>query len=53
MPFIGPIENAIYHLIGYSSENKLEVDKYAFNGWAKKEGYLVVVAESGTRTFQS
>ena len=54
MPFIGPIENAIYHLIGYSSENKLEVGiNMPLMDGQIKEGYLVVVAESGGKEYLS
>lgn len=44
IPFVQPIENAIYHLIGYNKENKLEIGiKMPLIQDSLKEGYLVVV----------
>jgi hypothetical protein len=40
LPFVSPIENAIYNLIGYSQNNKLEV---GLKTNLRREGYLVVV----------
>jgi hypothetical protein len=54
LPFIGPIEDAIYHLIGYSSNNKLEVGiNMPLMDGQINEGYLVVVAASGGKGYLS
>jgi hypothetical protein len=50
IPFVQPIESAIYHLLGYSNGNKLEV---GIKTSLCKEGYLVIVAEEETDDFFS
>jgi hypothetical protein len=50
IPFIQPIEEAIYHLIGAGSGNKLEI---GIKTTLKKSGYLVVVGTSADEKFLS
>lgn len=43
LPFVQPIENAVYQLIGASESNKLEI---GIKTPIREEGYLAVVADS-------
>lgn len=54
IPFVVPIENAIYHLIGYDKDNKLEIGlSTALMAQPIKEGFLVVVGSSPDDGFLS
>lgn len=54
IPFVQPIENAIYHLINYDQSNKLEIGiSMPLMGGSVKEGYLVAVGASPDADFLS